>query len=185
MARLDTSLSRPSPQRQIPWKVLTLVACIGAIWAFIAYKYVQYRVPTRTLSVQPAEAASLKGRAEALKLPAQRPNQWLQIVKELDLSEDQKNKIEKIAAETTVPKTLRARVNKVLTPQQRERLTSRVKELAAQRAEQQKARANREQKYYGTEIQYAQQANQVIRQQREARRRMALQTSQTSQPLVR
>lgn len=158
-----------------------LLGCIGAIWGFIAYKYVQYRVPAWKTSERKAlESAALNIRAKTLKPPAQRPNQWLQIVQGLDLSETQKEQIEKIAAETTVPKTLRAKVNKVLTPQQRERLTSRVKELAAQRAEQQKAKAAREKKYYGAEVPYAQQANQSIRQQREARRRSVSQGALTS-----
>jgi hypothetical protein len=104
----------------------------------------------------------------------------MQAVQELNLTDAQKEQIKKIAAETTVPKVLRSKISKVLTPEQRDKLTSCIKELAAQRAQQQKARADRETKYYGSEVEYARRANQVMRQQREARRLAAQAAKQTT-----
>ncbi len=176
MTRLRTDLVRSGSGPSIPWKVVALILLIGGIWAFIGYKYVQYRVPNRTpaqLAATRNSASAPKARASARPQRAQPSQQFLALVKQLDLSEAQKEQIEKVASQTTAPRTLRAEVNKILTPEQQAQLKRLQEEAAAKRAEQQKARAARMQKYYGNEAQYAQQADATIRRQREERRRAA------------
>lgn len=176
MTRLQTDFSRSGSGLSIPWKVIALVLLIGGVWAYVGYKYVQYRVPNRT----PTQMTSSRNKASASPARStarsQRTNpsqQLLALVKQLDLSETQTARIEKIAAETTAPRTLRAQVGKILTPEQKAQLKRLQEEAAAKRSEQQKARAARMQKYYGNDAQYAQQADAAIRQQREERRRAA------------
>lgn len=192
MARLDTRVLKEKPGVSLPWKVIFLLLGIGAIWAYIGYKYVQYRVPSRTLQVAESETKAPKPltKARPPRSAPQRPPTFLQMVNELDLTSDQRKQIEQIAKETTIPRVLRGRINRVLTVQQREQLTSKTKELAAKRAQEQKARLEKQKenaaklkKYYGNEAEYAAQASRAIRQQAQMRRQpVATPTPPGTQP---
>jgi len=185
MARLETGPARSAASGARVtgwWKIIALVAVIGGVWGYFGYKYVQYRVPQRTTASSSARKPAARA-PKASGARAQRPGgsqQFLAMLKDLNLTDEQKSQIDKIAAETTVPRTLRARVNKILTPEQRAALAEKQKELAAKRAEQQKARAEKNQKLYGADAQYAQQADAAIRAQREARRMAAAAADSTT-----
>ncbi|MGC8840368.1 MAG: hypothetical protein ACP5QZ_02795 [Candidatus Sumerlaeaceae bacterium] len=188
MARLDTRVLKEAPRPHVSWKVLFLLFVIGSIWAYIGYKYVQYRVPSRTRAAATNRTNPVQRPTQprSVRSASQRPPAFLQLVKELNLTDEQKQKIELIAKETTEPRTLRFRVNRVLTPQQREQLTSRAKELAAKRAEEQRARVEKQKanaqklkKYYGDEADYAARASKAIREQSRMRRQAAQTTTST------
>jgi hypothetical protein len=165
--RLDTRVaSSASPHFQIPWKALGLLVIIAGIWGYVAYKYVQYRVPNRTVAaVRPSRQQPRK----TLAAKDAKGDIVKEFGKELELSPEQQEQLGKIAATTTSPREMRRAALKILSPEQRQKLAEKQKELARQRAEAKKQREERMRKYYGNDVEYARQANKAIAEQRAAR----------------
>lgn len=164
MARLDVGVTRSQPKFQVPWKVVLLVCTILGIWGFIAYKYVQYRVPTRTVLKASKKTA-------VAKPPVPKPDRLVQqMTAGLALTAEQKQQLSELAKTTTSPKELRVAAMKILTPEQRKLLRERQEELRRRRADAQTTRQQRLAKYYGSEADYARRADAAIRQQRQQRR---------------
>lgn len=175
MARLDTGATDSRTAITIPWKVVFLLLFVLGTWGYIWYQYVRFHPRPPTAS--PAQA-KMENKIPAPMREAQ------ELANLVGLTNEQKERLLELAVETTSPAQLRKQAWKILTPEQRAKVLAHRKELAAKRKELEEKRQQRLKKYFGDELQYAQQANKVIREQREARRKQLEAQKQAQQSPV-
>jgi|GEM_PF-2499944 len=157
----------------IPWKVLFIMCAIGGVWAYIAYQYVQFRpAPSRGRAAMNAQSDRPRNANTGGRNANSRP--FEEALKQVYLTSDQKTKLASLAEETTSPMAFQRQAMKVLTPDQRDILTSGIKDARAQRAKaRQDAQARQKRMLPGRELDLAKQANARIKAETEARRRAA------------
>lgn len=159
---------------RIPWKILFLVVAIGGVWAYIAHQYAQFRPrPTggRATAQAGARGAAPRG---AQAVAQQRGRMWDQAVEKLSLTPEQKDRLAALANETTSPQAFQRRATQVLTPDQRDTVTSALEQMRAERQQAREAReARRRRQMPGNDYNVARQGDERIREEILARRRAA------------
>mgnify|MGYP004703757631 CR=1 FL=1 len=184
MPRIESSTTKSRSTGggfRVPWKVLFIVIAIGGVWAYIAYQYAQYRPrPAAGRTAQAAARGAARGGQPAVQ---QRGRMLDQALEKLALTPDQKTRLAALANETTSPQAFQRQAMQVLTPEQRDTVTS---ALAEKRAERQRARdageARRRRQLPGNDYNVARQGDQRIREEVIARRRAAGQQAPEASP---
>ena len=166
---------------RIPWKILFLVVAIGGVWAYIAHQYAQFRPrPVGGRATAQARGAAPRG---AQAVAQQRGRMWDQAVEKLSLTPEQKDRLAALANETTSPQVFQRRAMQVLTPDQRDTITSTLAEMRAERQQAREAReARRRRQLPGNDYNVARQGDERIREEIIARRRAAGQQAPAARP---
>ena len=158
----------------IPWKVLFILCAIGGVWAYIAYQYVQFRPAPSRGRVAMNKAQANRGRNATGGDRAASPRPFDEALKKVYLTSAQESQIADIAKETTTPMAFQRKAMKVLTPDQRDILTSGIQTARAERAKaRQEAEARRRRMLPGRDFDIAKEANARIKAETQARRRAA------------
>jgi hypothetical protein len=166
---------RRRERREIPWKGLFAFLVIACATGYAWYQYERLHPSPRRV----AATAAANGRAKA-KQPDPRAR-LEETVKALNLTPDQRKKVEAIAAETTDPARIMRTVSRdVLTSEQREmarELRAKDREEAERRRQEQQQRRTqadaRARRMLGTDYDAARRLNEQVRQREAARRAAA------------
>lgn len=163
MPRIESTPGSSGGGWNVPYKALALVALISCGIGYIVYEYEQLN-PSRKSSVT---------RPQGVRAGEQRR---LASLEKLNLTPEQKEKVQALAEETTNSKKLRRQVQRILTPEQKARARNLQAEAKAKRELKKRERQERLARLYpGTHPDLLQAKQKEIRARAQARRQQSRQ----------